>query len=148
LTHLQFVRGLAGTHTFFFVFVLGLWWPNLVCWVKYWCLVGASPCTSNTFSVFPKFTILPLFNIQVKVGKSGLGRSKWNLLRRQLSCTPKTYDYYFIFSRLFSLLHLKFSQFHSGLSFMSFKFSILYSFIVSGGNGLQNAFHNFMKRIL
>jgi len=71
------------------------------------CALGASPCTSNTSSVPPKFTILPLFNIQVKVGESGLGRSKFHLLRRQLSCTPKAYDYYFIFSRFFSLLHLK-----------------------------------------
>jgi len=34
--------------------------------------MGASPCTSNGSSVPPKFIIMPLFNLQVKVGRDAV----------------------------------------------------------------------------
>ena len=107
-----------------------------------------------SYYVLPKFILLLLFNIQVKVGESGLERSKFHLLRRQLPCTPKIYDYYFIFSRFFSLLHLKNQNVGETdyiICFIKLWNGFCNPFQKKNDffwNRLQNPFHNFMKRIL
>jgi len=97
----------------------------------------------------PKFTVISLFNIQVKVGRDAVN---FIYYVANVPAPPKRYYYYFFFSRFFSVplcFHLNFFQFHSlwsirALIFLSFILSLS---LVGGGPsfGLYH-FHSFFLK--
>ena len=108
----------------------------------YW---APSPCTSKKSSVPPKFMFMPLFNILwewVKVGTNAVNF----IYCVNVPAPPKRY-----YTLLFSIFLLRF------FSIIQLSLKFLLSFIVlcvvrgresCMGNGIQNSFHNVLKRIL
>ena len=98
--------------------------------------MGASPCTSNSSSVPPKKTVMPLFTTGERVGESG-----WNTINFIYCVANVLHPQNVISSTRVSFVlhpsigfHLKFCS-HSLWSVVpeSFNFFVLHSFILSGG---------------